>query len=505
MPRIALAMLLLLACNIAYSAERLGFHHENVLGTSLELKVNASSEAIAKEAEKQVLAEIDRLALVYSTYDAKSELRQWMDGENSDMSASKELIGLFRLCEEQWTASQGAFDPRVGQVIELWKRAGKDQKLPDESQLAAAVAAAKNQAWRIDDSKQSVRRLAKVPLTFDGIAKGMIVDSACEVALKVPGIEGVMINIGGDLRIAGNFQDEVFIADPKSPAKSLARFLLADKAIATSGNYHRGVKIGEKSFSHIVDPRTGKPVDHVISASVIAETAALADAMATAFNVLPVEQSLELCNSQPQLACMLIDRDGKRHTSLGWPTSDDPLSEAVRSVANNLPKSPSGSKEWISGAELQVDFEINRADDRRYRRPYLAVWLEDKNQAPVRTLALWLQTENQGARWHRDLKRWYKQNGTRKLANGSYLIGTVSAATKPPGMYKAVWDGKDDNGKLVKQGKYTLFVEAVREHGTYQLTSKEVLIGDESQKGDLNKNAEIKSVHFEYIPRGSSK
>ena len=490
------------ACNTVFSDERISFHHENVLGTSLEMKVNATSEQIAKEAEKQVLAEIDRLALVYSTYDATSEMRQWMDSENTERSASKELIGLFRLCEEQWTASQGAFDPRVGQVIELWKRAVKVQKLPEESQLVAVVAAVKNQVWRIDDSKQSVRRLAKVPLTFDGIAKGMIVDSACAVALKVAGIEGVMINIGGDLRIAGNFQDEVSIADPKSPTKSLVRFPLADKAIATSGNYHRGFKIGEQTFSHIVDPRTGKPVDHVISASVIAETAAVADSMATAFSVLPVERSLELCNSQPQLACMLIDSDGKRHTSLGWPTSDD---TTTAPLTTNVRNGQGGVKEWISGTELQVDFEINRADDRRYRRPYLAVWLEDENQAPVRTLILWLQRDNPGPRWHRDLKRWYKQNGSRKLADGSNLIGTVSAATKPPGAYKAIWDGRDDNGKLVKQGKYTLYVEAAREHGTYQLMSKEILFGEESQKGDLNKNTEIKSVHFEYIPRGSSK
>lgn len=89
------------------------------------------------------------------------------------------------------------------------------------------------------------------------------------------------------------------------------------------------------------------------------------------------------------------------------------------------------------------------------------------------------------------------------MANGSNLIGTVSAATKPSGAYKAVWDGKDDNGKLVKQGKYTLYVEVVREHGTYQLMSKEIIIGKEKHEGDLGENAEIKSVHFEYRPQGS--
>ncbi len=484
----------------SFVAERFSFHHENILGTSLEIKVSASSQAVAKEAETQILAEIDRLASVYSTYDPKSELRRWMENENENAIVSKEVIELFRMCEESWTESQGAFDPRVGLAIELWKQAEKDQKVPTDRDLESIVAATKIQAWRIDEANQSVRRLAKVPLTFDGIAKGLIVDRTCEAAMKVAGIEGVLVNIGGDLRLSGNLEDEVSIADPKSPAKALTKFLLDNRAIATSGNYHRGFKIGDQSFSHIFDPRSAKPVGHVVSASVIAESAATADAMATAFSVLSVEKSLELCNNRPQLACMLISADGKMHMSESWPKSEHEPKSSSGSLATT-----GKSDEWNGGAELRVDFEINRTDGRGYRRPYLAVWIEDKNQTPVRTLTLWLQTDNPGPRWHRDLKRWYKQNGNRKLTNGSNLIGTVSAATKPPGAYKAIWDGKDDHGKTVKHGKYTLFVEVAREHGTYQLMRKEVVIGQEPHAGDLGQNVEIKSVHFEYLPRGLGK
>jgi len=70
----------------------------------------------------------------------------------------------------------------------------------------------------------------------------------------------------------------------------------------------------------------------------------------------------------------------------------------------------------------------------------VAVWVEDADGFPVRTLVLWLQ-EGRGARWHRDLTRWYKQDQVRRLVDGTKLIGTVSAATRPPGKYKAVWDG----------------------------------------------------------------
>ncbi len=159
-----LLSLLFFACSSGSAAERVSFHHENVLGTSLEIKFSARTKAAAKEAETLVLAEIDRLALIYSTYDPKSEMRRWMDGESNETIASKELIELFRMCEEQWTATQGAFDPRVGHAIELWKQAAKDQKVPTESELDSAVALTKNQAWRIDDAKQSIRRLGLILL-----------------------------------------------------------------------------------------------------------------------------------------------------------------------------------------------------------------------------------------------------------------------------------------------------------------------------------------------------
>jgi hypothetical protein len=135
----------------------------------------------------------------------------------------------------------------------------------------------------------------------------------------------------------------------------------------------------------------------------------------------------------------------------------------------------------------------------------VAVWIEDKDQFPVRTLTLWLQTDGPGPRWHRDLKRWYRQDTLRQVVDETKLIGTISAATKPPGAYKILWDGKDDAGKLVKKGKYTLYIECAREHGTYQLLSQEMIIGDQELKGDLGQNVEIKSAKFEYSPRGSKK
>jgi len=84
---------------------------------------------------------------------------------------------------------------------------------------------------------------------------------------------------------------------------------------------------------------------------------------------------------------------------------------------------------WPRGAKLSVSFELNRHSTTRYRRPYVAVWVEDADGFPVRTLVLWLQ-EGRGARWHRDLTRWYKQDQVRQLVDGTKLIGTVAVARK---------------------------------------------------------------------------
>ena len=129
----------------------------------------------------------------------------------------------------------------------------------------------------------------------------------------------------------------------------------------------------------------------------------------------------------------------------------------------------------------------------------MAVWLEDADGFPVRTAVLWMQTEQPGPRWHRDLLRWYRNDRVRKLADNTELIGVVSSATRGPGEYKAVFDGLDDNGKPLPPGEYTLFLEAAREHGTYQIIRHKLTLGKEPiGETKLKGNVEIKAASFEY-------
>jgi hypothetical protein len=120
----------------------------------------------------------------------------------------------------------------------------------------------------------------------------------------------------------------------------------------------------------------------------------------------------------------------------------------------------------------QPDHELNVTVDLaqfqgRAERPFLAIWIEDKDKLPVRTLTVLYRDRE--ARYLAELRAWYRADRLRAMAEGTEILGSVSSATRAPGRYSFKWDMKDEQGKPVKPGAYTVCIEAAREHGTYQL------------------------------------
>lgn len=304
-----------------------------------------------------------------------------------------------------------------------------------------------------------------------------------------------MLNIGGDIRVAGKITAKIDIAHPKSDAtggETLSSLEIAEGAIATSGNAERFFEIAGKRYSHIFDPRSGLPVSHTISSTVIANDAGTADAVATICSVLGVRESLALVNSLEGVECLLMTESGDIARSARWPQV-----ESQRGTATTL-----ASTQTATGThEMSIEFEIAKADDsRRYRRPYVGVWIEDKDGFPVKTLSLFLMQNDSVPRWYRDLRRWYTDDQLRKLVDDTDLIATVSKPTRNPGVYKVNWDGNDDTGQPLKPGKYTLLVESAREHGSYQLMKHEFEFGASFEKS-LTPNKEISSVKVRYVAK----
>lgn len=156
---------------------------------------------------------------------------------------------------------------------------------------------------------------------------------------------------------------------------------------------------------------------------------------------------------------------------------------------------------WDKNFELAVEFEILRAEGRRYLRPYVAVWIENESGKSIRTISLWFQQTQSGPRWLPDLKRWFKGEQSRKATSGGDLAKTVSSATRQPGKYSVVWDGRDDSGKYVPQGTYKVCIEVAREHGTYQVATRQVTVGAKPFSHYLGENIEMKDMRVEYRKR----
>lgn len=466
---------------------------ENVLGTSLELKFAVASDNEAARAEAAALAEIERLNHILSGYERESEFNRWLSSSGQPAPVSPELFEALSLFDQWRARTSGALDPAAQVVSELWRRAAAEHRTPSADELQAAVATVAQPHYRLDAAARTATRLDNAPLILNSFVKSYIVNRAADAAMRAARLDGLVINIGGDLVVRGSLAEDVRVADPKADAENdepLARLLIRNRAVATSGNYRRGVEINGRWYSHIVDPRTALPVDHVISATVVAPQAADAGALATAFCVLTPEESLRLAASLPEVECLLITKNGERVESKGWRALEAPPAPYAGPIAAPTAEAPQA---WDQSFELIINLELARIEG-RYRRPYVAVWIEDKDHIPVRTLALWYQKP----RWLPDLKAWSRASRLRGMAGTAGLTGSVSSATRPAGKYTLKWDGKDSQGNLVKSGKYTVFIEAAREHGTHQLMRQEIDFNGEPKQFNLPGNVEIVSASLDY-------
>jgi thiamine biosynthesis lipoprotein ApbE len=468
------------------------FRHEHVLGTSLELRIEAATAEMAAEVERTSLAEIERLAKALSGYDAESEFMRWQSSEADAEKLSRDLAAVLARAEHWRTATGGAFDVRAAAIADLWKQAAALGGAPSDAERRTLIAKLANPPYELAPA-DVVRRNDSLPLTLDGLAKGYILDVVCQtVAARHPETRNFTINIGGDLRKMGEKPLRVSLADPADASEGAAPLetisLTPAFAMATSGNYRRYLTVAGRRYSHIVDPRTGLPAEDVASATVIAPTAIDADALATAVSVLAPEEGLALIESLEDVECRLVLAGGRRLATRGWPSSSAPRLQFVSTSGDRKPG-------------LWVHFTLNRPEEGIYRRPYVAIWLEDGDGVPVKTALLWIKTDGSGPTWHREISRWYRKDGTRKLTENTDLIGTISGATRGPGEYQARFDGTDNTGKPLPHGKYRLYLEVAREYGSYRLIRAPVEItGRAIARTELKSNVEIGNAWYEYVP-----
>lgn len=479
-------------------------HYENVLGTSMAATLRAPNRGEAERAEAALLASIDREDLILSSWNHKSEVSRWLATRGNAARLSPALLEVLDLFDRWREATGGALDASAETAVRLWQKAAAEHRQPTESEIERAVEAMQQTHWQVDRLRGAAIHLTDSPLALASFTKSYIAGHAADAALAA-GATGVMLNVGGDVVVRGNLAQIVDIANPHASAENDAavdRIVVRDRAVATSGSYRRGFNVATSSsaprpeFSHILDPRTARPVGHILSSTVLARDPATAGALATAFSVLGVDESRSLAAKTGGIEYLLFTQDGHRMTSDGWSAYRAP---AVRTVAYaNPPTADSGSaakSEWNQNYELDINLELARIDVFRYHRPYVAVWVEGEDHVPVRTIAVWFGKP----RYLSELRFWY--HNTQMRGNEDEILRTVSSATRSPGRYTLKWDGKDDKGRFVKSGKYTICIEVAREHGTYQMIRQPMDFGGQPRQVTLPAGTELGGATLDYRKR----
>jgi thiamine biosynthesis lipoprotein len=290
------------------------------MGTFVSMTLIHSSRDEAEEAMGRAFDEMDRLTRMMSRFDDRAYIaRLNSDGYLPD--TPPEVHQLISQSLHYHRVSHGAFDITVKPIVDLFAKSfsGETETPPSDGDLERALRLVDAGKIRLEDHSIRLDR-AGMGITLDGIAKGYIVDRASRV-LSDHHVENHLINAGGDIRTMGSKAPHkpwtVAIQDPEKKKHYPDVLQMNEGAIATSGNYEVYYD-QEKMFHHIVDPATGRSPQGRSSVSVLAKTAAQADALSTSVFVMPSEEGISFINGIASCECLVISKDGRQMTSRGW-------------------------------------------------------------------------------------------------------------------------------------------------------------------------------------------
>jgi FAD:protein FMN transferase len=290
------------------------------MGSAFDLTLVANNQVEADQLFEQAISEIDRIERLISSWDQASETSQvnQMAGKKA-VKVTKELYDLVFRAKAIAQLTNGAFDPTYASVDKIWTFDGRDVEQPNTEIISASVSKIGFDKIAFDPLESSLYLpLQGMKIGFGAIGKGYAADRVKSL-LQKQGVAAGIVNASGDMSAWGIQPNgnpwQVGLINPKNKDKVFAWFPVKDQAVVTSGDYEKFVLINGKRYGHIINPKTGFPSQGVMSCTVFAPKAELADALSTALFVMGVETGIDFINQLNQVEAIMIDDTGKVHTS----------------------------------------------------------------------------------------------------------------------------------------------------------------------------------------------
>ena len=288
------------------------------MGTTYSIKIMTGRFVKTGHLPNLVDARLQEINASMSTYIADSEISKFNDStEKMPFTPSSDFLEVMQVAMDIHKRSGGAWDGSLDPLVTLWGfgRDGQKEQPPSQKEIDASLSQVDFSRVSISSDGQFLKNDPRLTIDLASIAKGYGVD-VIAVLLKDQGYEDFLIEIGGEIFASGkrdkNTPWRVGINTPSKSAgfgQVYKVMSVADKGLATSGDYRNYFISEGRMYSHIIDPRTGYPVTNgVVSASVIAETCTLADGLATALMVMGPDAGLELVERMTNVEALIIVR-----------------------------------------------------------------------------------------------------------------------------------------------------------------------------------------------------
>ena len=287
-----------------------------------------------KDLSKEIREELMKVDYSLSPFNEKSVITAV--NQNRDVVLDTLFLDVFTKSMEISRETDGAFDITVAPLVNAWGFGFKNETRPTPRQVDSLLQIVGYKKVRLEGNKV-IKRDPRMMLDCSAIAKGYGVDVVARY-LRSLGIRNFMVEIGGEVVTSGvnpqRLPWRVGVVKPSEDSLNVNNELqtilnVTDKAMATSGNYRNFYYKNGKRFAHTIDPKTGSPVQHsLLSATVLADECAVADAYATSFMVMGLERAKKLLERHPELMVYLIYDDGKDSLAVWFsPSLQDKIEE----------------------------------------------------------------------------------------------------------------------------------------------------------------------------------
>lgn len=314
---LSLSVLLILMSACHYKASNLKHIEGQAFGTMYSITYvedgNGNSESQLNPQIDSLLADLSH---TFSIFDTSSIIYRWNKGE--EITLTEDFLTVLRLSKTISAATDGAFDCTVQPLVQLWGF-GKDGVRHTVADDTLASVREYVGFQLVDLQGDSIlRKDPRVQLNFNAVAKGYAVDKVADW-LVANGHADCLVEIGGEVAARGSKNGKSWKVGIQVPTEtsdgareSFQAMPLPDRrAVATSGNYRNYFEEGGVRYTHILDPRTGKPErTNLLSVTVLAPDCATADAYATAFMVLGYERAAQIVRQHPELEAWFILANG---------------------------------------------------------------------------------------------------------------------------------------------------------------------------------------------------